>query len=86
MRFRPLARYRQALPPLRLRPLARSRGAMPAPRFYPMDRRSIFAERHLEERWPALEKRLIGDPETFRDLPGGRPFLKRVEYNARRNN
>ena len=59
---------------------------MPVPFFYPMDRRSIFAERHLEERWPPLEKRLIRDPETFRDLPGGRPFLKRVEYNARRNN
>ena len=58
---------------------------MPVPFFYPMDRRSIFAERHLEERWPPLEKRLIRDPETFRDLPGGRPFLKRVEYNNRRN-
>ena len=90
LRFRPLARYRQALPPLRFRPLARSRAAMPAPppppAFYPMDRRNIFAERHLEERWPTLEERLIRGPQTFRDLPGGRPFLKRLEYNKRRNN
>ena len=57
---------------------------MPVPFFYPMDRRSIFAERHLEERWPALEKRLIRDPETFRDLPGGQaiPEARGVQQQA----
>ena len=58
---------------------------MPVPFFYPMDRRSVFADKNLKERWPPLEKWLIRDPETWRDLAPGRPFLKRVEYNNRRN-
>ena len=32
-----------------------------------------------------MEGRLIRDPENFHDLPPGRPFEKRLEYNRRRN-
>ena len=51
-----------------------------------MDRRSVFDQTHLNGRWPSLEGRLMRDPENFHDLPGNRPYEKRLAYNDRSNN
>ena len=51
-----------------------------------MDPRQTFAMNHLDQRWPSLEGGLIRDSVNWSDLPPGRPFAKRVDYNMRRNN